>query len=297
MEDLAAILAGGVALGGYWFAFLRRRQTVRPESPDPLDQGTEVPPWLAPLYPLLWPILTGLPALSGGARREGLPARIARSGYYPYATVSAVWADRLRGLALGILGMLAGAFLLGPALGSPLPGVLAGTVLGVYGLIRPERRIEAAIADRRRRFRANMLVVLAAARGFIRSGRAWDDAFSRAAAGDGVFANWVRFLIARYAARGEAGLREAMLHAPDPRDPYLVRFMDAVRLAASGGAGFEIILSTLVEDLGAAMEQEVAERVTAVEPYVLGAGILAIIGYVGALFLQMMTGTESMLGF
>jgi hypothetical protein len=73
--------------------------------------------------------------------------------------------------------------------------------------------------------------------------------------------------------------------------------MDAVRLAASGGAGFEIILATLVEDLGAAMEQEVTERVTAVEPYVLGAGILAIIGYLGALFLQMMTGTESMLGF
>ena len=88
-----------------------------------------------------------------------------------------------------------------------------------------------------------------------------------------------------------------MLHAPDPEDPYLVRFMDAVRMAISGGAGFEVVLSTLVEDLGARMEQEVAERVTAVEPYVLGAGILAIIGYMGALFLQLMAGTESMLGF
>jgi hypothetical protein len=298
LADLAALLAGGLVLGGLWASLLRSADPIRarPESPDPLDRGTALPAWLTPLYPLLWPLL---PVWEGIALRRGAPLaeRIARSGYTPYATVSAVWAARLRGMALGLLAMIGGSLLTGLLLGTLIPGILGGLAAGLYGVLSPDRRIAAAIAARKRRFRSNMLLVLAAARGFLRGGRAWDDALSRAAVGDGVFANWARFLVARYTARGEAGLQEALFHAPDPRDPYLIRFMDGVRAAISGGAGFEVILSSLIQDLGSEMEQEVSERVTAVEPYVMAAGILAIMGYMIVLLYHVFAGGQDLLGF
>lgn len=298
LADLVAVLAGALVLGGLWASFLRPAAPIRarPESPDPLDRGTTLPDWLAPLYPLLWPLL---PAWERIVLRRGTPLaeRIARSGYTPYATVSAVWAARLWGMALGLLAAIGGGLLTGLVFGTPIPGVLGGLTVGLYGWLSPDRRIETAIADRRRRFRSNMLLVLAAARGFLRGGRAWDDALSRAAVGDGVFANWARFLVARYTARGEAGLQEALFHAPDPRDPYLIRFMDGVRVAIAGGAGFETILSSLIQDLGSEMEQEVSERVTAAEPYVMAAGILAIMGYMIVLLYHVFVGGQDLLGF
>lgn len=298
LADLAALLAGGLVLGGLWASLLRSADPIRarPESPDPLDRGTALPAWLTPLYPLLWPLLPALERLAVH-RGASLPERIARSGYTPYATVSAVWAARLWGMALGLLTMIGGSLLTGLLLGALIPGILGGLAVGLYGMLSPDRRIAAAIAARRRRFRSNMLLVLAAARGFLRGGRAWDDALFRAAVGDGVFANWARFLVARYTARGEAGLQEALFHVPDPRDPYLIRFMDGVRVAIAGGAGFETILSSLIQDLGSEMEQEVSERVTAVEPYVMAAGILAIMGYMIVLLYHVFVGGQDLLGF
>ncbi|MFN3928523.1 MAG: hypothetical protein ACK4OK_02685 [Thermoflexus sp.] len=295
--ELAAVIAAGIALGGFWAAFLRPRTPSRLEGGgrDPLDRGTTLPEWLSPLYPLLWPVLR----LFEGSRlvKGNLPERIARSGYTPYATASAVWADRLQGLALGLATMVAGALLLNPLVGTPAVGMIAGLGVGLYGLIVPDWKIDRAIAERRRRFRSNMLLVLAGARGFLRGGRSLDEALSRAATGEGVFANWVRFLIARHNSVGQAALEEGRFHAPDPNDPYLVRFLDAVRLAWTGGAGVEAVLEGLVADLATEMEQGISETVTAVEPLVLGAGILAIAGYVLAILLPVFAGSEFLLGF
>ncbi len=295
--ELVAVLAAGVTLGGFWAAFLRPRTPPRVEGGerDPLDRGSPLPGWLMPLYPLLWPVLRSLER--SRPARGSLPERIARSGYTPYATVSAVWADRLQGMALGLLGMAGGVSLSGLLLGTPLVGLLAGLAGSVYGLIAPDLKLYGVIQDRKRRFRANMLLVLASARGFLRGGRPLDEALSRAAVGEGVFANWVRFLIARHHSAGVAALAEGRLHAPDPDDPYLVRFLDAVRLAWGGGAGAEAILEGLVTDLATEMEQEVSETVTAAEPLVLGAGILAIAGYVLAILLPVFIGSQAFLGF
>ncbi|MCS6964631.1 MAG: hypothetical protein NZM16_11365 [Thermoflexus sp.] len=295
--ELGMALAAALTLGGFWAAFLRPRERTRIEGAeqDPLDRGAVLPGWLAPLYPLLWPLLSGLEGV--GLAKGNLPERIARSGYTPYGTVSAVWAARFQGMAMGIAAMVAGALLLGPVLGSPLPGVLAGLGIGLYGLMAPDREIDAAIRDRRRRFRANMLLVVATARGFLRVGRSFDEAFARAAQGDGVFANWVRFLIARHNSVGLAALEEGRRHAPDPQDPYLVRFLDMAKAAWTGGAGMDTILEGLIQDLGVDMEQGISETVTTVEPLVLGAGILAIVGYVLAILMPVFMGSEAFLGF
>jgi len=295
--ELGMVLAAAAALGGFWAAFLRPRSRPRLEGAerDPMDRGAALPEWLAPLYPLLWPLLGALEG--AGLVRGNLPERIARSGYTPYGTVSAVWAARLQGLAMGVALMAVGSFAAGALLGTPLPGVIAGLAAGLYGLVGPDRRIEAAIRDRRRRFRANMLLVTAAARGFLKTGASFDEAFARAAQGDGVFANWVRFLIARHNSVGLRALEEGALHAPDPRDPYLSRFLDLARVAWTGGAGLDAILEGLVLDLAAEMEQGIQETVTTVEPMVIGAGILAVAGYVLALLLPVFLGSEAFLGF
>lgn len=295
--ELGMVLAAAAALGGFWAAFLRPQARVRLEGAerDPLDRGRTLPEWLTPLYPILWPVLTSLEGV--GVVKGSLPERIARSGYTPYATVSAVWAARLQGMAVGVAAMVAGALLSGMALGTPVPGVIAGLGVGLYGLIAPDREMEGAIRERRRRFRANMLLVIATARGFLRVGRSFDDAFSRAAVGEGVFANWVRFLIARHNSVGMAALEEGRRHAPDPNDPYLVRFLDLARLAWTGGAGMDTVLEGLVQDLSADMEQGISETVTTVEPLVLGAGILAIAGYVLAVLMPVFFGSEAFLGF
>ncbi|GBD09124.1 hypothetical protein HRbin22_01371 [Candidatus Thermoflexus japonica] len=295
--ELGMVIAAAAALGGFWAAFLRPSARVRLEGSarDPLDRGSVLPEWLAPLYPVLWPVLRAVE----GTRvvRGNLPERIARSGYTPYAAASAVWAARLQGMAIGVAAMVAGSLLFGMLLGTPLPGVIAGLGLGFYGLIAPDREIEEAIRERRRRFRANMLLVVATARGFLRVGRSFDDAFSRAAQGEGVFANWVRFLIARHNSVGLAALEEGRRHAPDPNDPYLVRFLDMARVAWTGGSGMDVILEGMVQDLAADMEQGISETVTTVEPLVLGAGILAIAGYVLAILMPVFFGSEAFLGF
>ncbi|MCS7352183.1 MAG: hypothetical protein RMM10_11810, partial [Anaerolineae bacterium] len=119
----------------------------------------------------------------------------------------------------------------------------------------------------------------------------------RAAQGDGVFANWVRFLIARHNSVGLIALEEGRRHAPDPQDPYLVRFLDMARTAWTGGAGMDNLLEGLIQDLGVDMEQGISETVTTVEPLVLGAGILAIVGYVLAILMPVFVGSEAFLGF
>ncbi len=295
--ELGMVLAAAAALGGFWAAFLRPSARIRLEGSerDPLDRGMALPEWLAPLYPVLWPVLSSLEGF--GVVRGNLPERIARSGYTPYATVSAVWAARLQGMAVGVAAMVAGALLSGTAFGTPLPGVIAGLAVGLYGLMAPDWEIKGAIRERRRRFRANMLLVGATARGFLRVGRSFDDAFSRAAQGEGVFANWVRFLIARHNSVGLAAIEEGRRHAPDPNDPYLVRFLDMARLAWTGGSGMDTILEGMVQDLAADMEQGISETVTTVEPLVLGAGILAIAGYVLAILMPVFFGSEAFLGF
>ncbi len=295
--ELGMTLAAALTLGGFWAAFLRPRARVRVEGAerDPMDRGTVLPGWLAPLYPLFWPVLTAVEQT--WLVKGDLPERIARSGYTPYGTVSAVWAARLRGLALGVALMAVGALAAGAFVGTPLPGTLAGAGVGLYGLMAPDRAIDGAIRDRRRRFRANMLLVVATARGFLRTGASFDEAFARAAQGEGVFANWVRFLIARHNSVGLNALEEGRYHAPDPRDPYLARFLDMARVAWTGGAGLDSILEGLVQDLATEMEQGIQETVTTVEPMVLGAGILAIAGYVLALLIPVFLGSEAFLGF
>ncbi|MDW8184994.1 MAG: hypothetical protein RMM07_07050, partial [Anaerolineae bacterium] len=60
--ELGMALAAALTLGGFWAAFLRPRERTRIEGAeqDPLDRGAVLPGWLAPLYPLLWPLLSGL---------------------------------------------------------------------------------------------------------------------------------------------------------------------------------------------------------------------------------------------
>ncbi|WP_322798367.1 hypothetical protein [Thermoflexus sp.] len=295
--EAGMVLVAAIVLGGCWASFVRPRQGIRLDAGgmDLADRGVVLPPLLSSLYPVLWPILSFLDGI--GLTRGNLPERIARSGYSPYGTVSAVWAARLQGMAIGIAGMLIGALLLGPVLGTPIPGIVGGLAMGLYGLISPDLEIDAAIRDRKRRFRANMLLVIAAARGFIKTGRAFDDAFSRAAQGDGVFANWVDFLISRHNAIGLAAIEDGRRHAPDPNDPYLNRFLDLARAAWTGGSGLDEILNGLVHDLSVELEQSIAETVTTVEPLVLGAGILAIAGYVLVIMIPVFLGGESLLGF
>ncbi|MDW8064152.1 MAG: hypothetical protein RMK32_00790 [Anaerolineae bacterium] len=295
--ELGMVLAAALTLGGFWAAFLRSSKQARVHGieRDPLDRGTSLPEWMAPLYPLLWPFLSTLEGI--GLTKGDLPTRIARSGYTPYGTVSAVWAARLHGMALGLATAVVGALLSSAVLETAIPGGIAGLGVGLYGLTAPDREIEAAIRDRRRRFRANMLLVVATARGFLRVGRSFDDAFARAAQGDGVFANWVRFLIARHNSVGLIALEEGRRHAPDPQDPYLVRFLDMARTAWTGGAGMDNLLEGLIQDLGVDMEQGISETVTTVEPLVLGAGILAIVGYVLAILMPVFVGSEAFLGF
>jgi len=295
--ELAMVVAAALTLGGFWAAFLRPRIRIRLEGADrdPLDRGVMLPDWMAPLYPLFWPVLRTLDEV--GVMKGDLAERIARSGYAPYATISAVWAARLRGMALGLAAMVIGMGLFGALWETPFPGVIAGLAVGLYGLTAPDREMARAIADRRRRFRANMLLVVATARGFLRAGRSFDEAFSRAAQGDGVFANWVRFLIARHNSVGLAAIEEGRRHTPDPRDPYVVRFLDMARLAWTGGSGMDTILEGMVQDLAVDMEQGISEIVTTVEPLVLGAGILAIAGYVLAILMPVFLGSEAFLGF
>lgn len=297
ISDFGMVVIAAIVLGGAWASFLRPAQGARLDmgGRDLADRGVELPPFLSALYPVLWPVLSLLDGV--GVVKGNLSERIARSGYFPYGTVSAVWAARLQGLAIGILAMLAGTILLGPVLGTPIPGIIGGLAVGAYGLLNPDREIDAAIRDRSRRFRANMLLVIAAARGFIKTGRAFDDAFSRAAQGDGVFANWVDFLISRHNTVGLEAIEDGRRHAPDPKDPYLIRFLDLARAAWTGGSGLDTILGGMVQDLSTDMEQNIAETVTTVEPLVLGAGIFAIAGYVMAVLIPAFLGGETLMGF